>query len=118
GGAAAVAGAVDRRSRRSLAQLYEEHLSETREHKRWVEERLDARGSSPSRLQDAAMRLGALNWGAFFAAQPDTPGKLLCFAYAFEHLEIGGYEHLKRVASRAGDQETVALADRILPQER
>ena len=64
------------------------------------------------------MRLGALNWGAFFAAQPDTPGKLLAFAYAFEHLEIGGYEHLRRVAQRAADQETVAMVGRILPQER
>jgi ferritin-like metal-binding protein YciE len=101
-----------------LARLYEEHLEETREQKRLVEARLDARGSSPSRLQDAAMRLGALNWGGFFAAQPDTPGKLLAFAYAFEHLEIGGYEHLKRVASRAGDGQTVALAERILAEER
>jgi ferritin-like metal-binding protein YciE len=64
------------------------------------------------------MRLGALNWSAFFAAQPDTPGKLLAFAYAFEHLEIGGYEHLRRVAERAGDTETVALAERILAEER
>jgi ferritin-like metal-binding protein YciE len=101
-----------------LARLYEEHLEETREQKRLVEARLEARGSSPSRLQDAAMRLGALNWGGFFAAQPDTPGKLLAFAYAFEHLEIGGYEHLKRVAALAGDDETVALADRILAEER
>jgi ferritin-like metal-binding protein YciE len=101
-----------------LTRLYEEHLDETREHKRLVEARLEARGSSPSRLQDAAMRLGALNWGGFFAAQPDTPGKLLAFAYAFEHLEIGGYEHLKRVAARADDGSTVALAERILGEER
>jgi ferritin-like metal-binding protein YciE len=101
-----------------LTRLYEDHLEETHGHKRLVEERLSARGSSPSRLKDAAMRLGALNWGAFFAAQPDTPGKLLAFAYAFEHLEIGGYEHLRRVAQRAADQETVALVGRVLPQER
>jgi ferritin-like metal-binding protein YciE len=101
-----------------LVRLYEEHLEETREQKRLVEARLEARGSSPSRLQDAVMRLGALNWGGFFAAQPDTPGKLLAFAYAFEHLEIGGYEHLKRVAERAGDTETAALAERILGEER
>ena len=101
-----------------LVRLYEEHLDETHGHKRLVEERLSARGSSPSKLKDAAMRLGALNWATFFAAQPDTPGKLLAFAYAFEHLEIGGYEHLRRVAQRAADAETVALVGRILPQER
>ena len=51
------------------------------------------------------MRLGALNWNTFFRAHPDTPGKLAAFAYAFEHLEIGGHEQLKRVALRAGEQK-------------
>jgi ferritin-like metal-binding protein YciE len=64
------------------------------------------------------LRLGALNWGLFFQAHPDTPGKLAAFAYAFEHLEIGGYEQLTRVALRADDGQTAALAERILAQER
>jgi ferritin-like metal-binding protein YciE len=64
------------------------------------------------------MRVGGLNIGAFFGAQPDTPAKLAGFAYAFEHLEIAAYELLRRVAERAGDQETVAIADRILAEER
>ena len=64
------------------------------------------------------MRMGALNWGGFFAGHPDTAGKLAAFTYAFEHLEIGGYEQLKRVALRAADETTAAMADRILDQER
>ena len=64
------------------------------------------------------MRAGGLAWGTFFEAHPDTPGKLAAFAYAFEHLEIGGYEQLKRVAERAGDAETVAVAEQILAEER
>ncbi|TMK70615.1 MAG: DUF892 family protein, partial [Actinobacteria bacterium] len=67
----------------SLAQLYEEHLDETRGHERRVSERLEAIGGSTSLLTDAGMRLGALNWGGFFQAQPDTPAKLAGFAYAF-----------------------------------
>jgi ferritin-like metal-binding protein YciE len=102
----------------ALARIYEEHLEESRNHLRLVEERLDAYDSSPSTLKDAAMRLGALNWGTFFQAHPDTPGKLAAFAFAFEHLEIGGYEQLKRVAQRAGDEETARVADRILGEER
>ena len=101
-----------------LERIYSEHLGETRGHAALVERRLDALGSSPSKLKDAAMKLGALNWGAFFRAQPDTPGKLAAFAFAFEHLEIAGYEELKRVALRAGDQETVEMAERILGEER
>jgi len=101
-----------------LATLYAQHLGETLEHQALVEARLDAHGASPSAIKDAAMRLGALNWSAFFAAQPDTPGKLAAFVHAFEFLEIGGYEQLARVARRAGDEETVTVVEAILVQER
>jgi ferritin-like metal-binding protein YciE len=101
-----------------LSHIFEEHLAETREHQELVKSRLDARGGSPSTLKDVAMKTGALGWGSFFQAHPDTPGKLTAFAYAFEHLEMGGYEQLRRVAERAGDTETVRMADGILSQER
>jgi ferritin-like metal-binding protein YciE len=102
----------------SLARLYEEHLEESHGHEERIRDRLEALGGSPSRLKDAGMRLGALNWGAFFQAQPDTPAKLAGFAYAFEHLEIGGYEQLKRVAERVDDHETAGTVTRILAEER
>ncbi len=101
-----------------LARIYSEHLEQTRDQQQRVKARLDAHGASPNKLQDAAMRLGALNWGAFFQAQPDTPGKLAAFNYAFEHLEIGGYEQLKRVAAVARDDETVATVEGVLAEER
>lgn len=103
---------------KELAAAYEDHLEETTEHSELVEQRLKARGSSPSVLKDAVLRLGALNWGMFFQAQVDTPAKLAGFSFAFEHLEIAGYELLKRVAARAGDEETIATAEKILLQER
>lgn len=102
----------------ALATVFREHLEETREHQRLVDERLEQLGSGPSRFQAGALRLGALNLGGFFKAQPDTPAKLAGFAYAFEALEAGGYELLARVARRAGDEETAALAERILADER
>jgi ferritin-like metal-binding protein YciE len=102
----------------TLARIYAEHLDETRDHSEALAARLDALGGDPSSLKDAALRLGALNWGAFFQAHPDTPGKLAGFARAFEYLEIGGYEQLKRVAQRAGDEETERVVAAILAQER
>jgi ferritin-like metal-binding protein YciE len=101
-----------------LSAAFEEHLAETREQQRLVAQRLEQRGASPSRLKDAALALGALNWGGFFAAQPDTPAKLAGFAYAFEHLEIASYELLSRIARRAGDAATEQVAGQILGQER
>ena len=81
-------------------------------------ERLEAHDARPSRLQDTALRIGGLNIAGFFAAQPDTPAKLAGFAFAFEHLEIAAYELLGRVAQRASDGATVAMAQRIAEEER
>ncbi|HZQ80645.1 MAG TPA: DUF892 family protein [Gaiellaceae bacterium] len=101
-----------------IDEVIAHHLNETREHEELVQARLTALGGDSSSVKDAAMRLGALNWSAFFQGHPDTPGKLVAFAYAFEHLEIGGYLLLRRLAERADDAETVRLADTILAQER
>ncbi len=100
-----------------LTVAYSDHRRETEEHQRLVAERLQGRGEQPSAIKDAALRLGALNWSAFFRAQPDTPAKLAAFAYAFEHLEIGAYEMLRRVAAKAADAVSEQAADRILLQE-
>ncbi len=102
----------------ALAGVFAEHLEATREHQRLVDERLAALGSGPSRFQAAAMRTSALNLGGFFKAQPDTPVKLAGFAFAFEALEEAAYELLARTARRAGDEATVAIAERIAGEER
>jgi ferritin-like metal-binding protein YciE len=102
----------------ALAAVFAEHLEETREHQRLVDARLAELDARPSRFQAGAMRLGAMNIGGFFKAQPDTPAKLAGFAYAFEALECGAYELLARTARRAGDAQTAALAERILDEER
>ncbi|HWC28256.1 MAG TPA: DUF892 family protein [Solirubrobacteraceae bacterium] len=101
----------------ALADVFERHLEPTREHQRLVDERLAQLGGRPARAQAAAMRMGALNLGAFFKVQPDTPAKLGGFAYAFEALEAGAYELLARTARRAGDEPTAQLAERILAEE-
>jgi ferritin-like metal-binding protein YciE len=102
----------------SLRQVFARHLEETVEQEGRLERRIEERGGSTSKLKDAALRLGAYNWGAFMAAQPDTPAKLAGFSYAVENLELGGYELLARIARRAGDGETVALAERAAGEER
>jgi ferritin-like metal-binding protein YciE len=101
-----------------LAEVFTDHLEETREQQRLVEERLRAHDAKPSRFQNTGLRIGGVNLSGFFAAQPDTPAKLAGFAFAFEHLEIAAYELLRRVAERAGDAETAAMAQRIAGEER
>jgi ferritin-like metal-binding protein YciE len=101
-----------------LAAVFREHLEQTTEHQRLIDERLAAHDARPSRFQAGALRAGALNLGTFFKAQPDTPVKIAGFAYAFEALEVGAYELLTRVAQRAGDETTAGVAQRILADER
>lgn len=101
-----------------LAKLFADHLEQTRSQRSAIAARLEAHDASPSRFKDAAMRVGGLNLGAFLGSQPDTPVKLAGFAFAFEHLEVAAYEQLMRVAVRAGDDETVRIAGRVLEQER
>ena len=101
-----------------LAKALSDHLAETESHQTLLEARLAANGGSPNALKDATLRIGALNWGGFFAAQPDTPAKLAGFAFAVEHLEIGAHELLSRVAERAGDAETARVVREIIDQER
>jgi ferritin-like metal-binding protein YciE len=102
----------------TLRSALDHHLEETEAHLGKIERRLDDRGATPSAIKDVGLRLGALNWGLFFASQPDTPAKLAGFAYAVENLEVAAYELLLRVARRAGDAETVTLAATNLGEEK
>jgi ferritin-like metal-binding protein YciE len=110
--------AVDVAGASVLEASYRAHLEESRGHRQAIEKRLEALDAGPSAVKDAAMRLGAMNWATFFKAHPDTPGKVAAFAYAFEHLEMAGYEQLLRVAELVGDDDTVTLAQTILAEER
>jgi ferritin-like metal-binding protein YciE len=101
-----------------LSTYFREHLEESRRHQQLVDERLSALGSGPARFQAGLMRVGALNMGGFFGAQPDTPAKLAGFAYAFEALEVAAYQLLRRTALRAGDDETAAMAEQIAGDEQ
>lgn len=100
------------------ARILRAHLLQTQEHERYVAERLQAHGESPSKLKDVAMQIGALGIGGAAKAAPDTPMRLVTVAFAFENLEIATYEFLKRLAQRAGDAETAEVAERILAQEQ
>lgn len=98
----------------TLATLYREQLAQTRHHAHLIEQRLESLGSGTSTLKDAALATGGMNWGLFFQAQSDTPAKLAAFVYAFLHLEIGGYELLKRTARRISDTQTERLCETII----
>jgi nucleoside-diphosphate-sugar epimerase/ferritin-like metal-binding protein YciE len=101
-----------------LQGLFRRHLRESEEHGAILRERLEVRSAKPAKASDAVLRVGGMQVGAFFAAQPDTTAKLVGFAAAFEQLEIAAYELLERIARRAGDSKVTGAAERILAEER
>jgi ferritin-like metal-binding protein YciE/nucleoside-diphosphate-sugar epimerase len=100
-----------------LGQAFQQHLVETEDQERRVRERLEALGGEPSKLKNAAGAAGGWGMVAFAASQPDTPGKLTMHAYSYEHMELAAYELLKRLAERAGDEETARMAADIAAEE-
>jgi ferritin-like metal-binding protein YciE len=101
-----------------LESLYQGHIMETQRHLELLRHRLETHDASRSLVKDLGGRAAAVAVGAGLVAQPDTPAKLLAVAYAFENFEIASYELLRRVAERAGDSDTVEMADKILVNER
>jgi ferritin-like metal-binding protein YciE len=100
-----------------IARILRAHEMQTEEHARYIGERLEAHGASPSKLKDVAMQAGALGIGLVAQAAPDTPIRLATVAFAFENLEIASYRLLADLARRAGDSETLAVVERILEEE-
>lgn len=103
---------------RGLAQSLEEHHEETKQHAALVESRLTARGGSTSALKEAIMKVGGKGFLLFAQTQPESPGRLIAHAYAYEAMEWAGYELLVRFARCAEDPETVAVAEKIRAMER
>lgn len=101
----------------SLANALKDHELETEGHERLVCGRLEAHGASASAVKDVAMAAGGVGFALFAHLQPDTPGKLAAHAYSYENLELAAYELLRRVAERAGDSQTAAVAQEIRDEE-
>lgn len=101
-----------------LAQLYRGHLNDTRDHERYVKQRLEAMGESPSTLKNIGAKVGAKGLGMLTQVMPDTPAKLAGVAFAYESFEIASYRMLRKVAEIAEDEETLSMCDRLIPVEQ
>ena len=101
-----------------LSQLYRGHLNDTRDHERYVKQRLEAMGESPSPMKNLAGKVGAMGLGILTQVMPDTPAKLAGLAFAYENFEVASYKMLRKVAEIAEDEETLSLCDRLIPVEQ
>ena len=77
-----------------------------------------AHGAAPSTVRQLGGILGALAKMPLDLVRGEKAGRNARDGYATEHMEIASYELLKRVAQRAGDDETVTACDEIIGQEQ
>lgn len=96
----------------------EQHKRVTEQQAERLEQRLEAHDAAPSVIKEAGGILGALMKGAVDMARSDKAGRNARDGFATEHMEIASYELLERVAKRAGDSETAAVARQNRKEER
>jgi ferritin-like metal-binding protein YciE len=101
-----------------LIDRLEHHKLETQQHESLMRGRLEAHGATPSMVRQAAGMLEAVLKMPLDLVRGERTGRGARDAYTTEHLEIASYELLRRVAERAGDEETARACRDILEQER
>ena len=95
----------------------EHHKLETEQQAERLKSRLEAHGESPSMIREAGGIVGALMKEVVDLARSEKAGRNLRDGYATEHMEIASYQLLERVAEKAGDAETAAVARQNRMQE-
>ena len=109
-----ISSTEDAEMRREL----EQHKLVTEQQAERLQKRLEAHDAAPSVTKEAGGILGALMKGAVDMARADKAGRNARDGFATEHMEIASYELLERVAKRAGDSETAAVARQNRREER
>ncbi|WP_462379393.1 ferritin-like domain-containing protein [Pseudomonas sp. Marseille-QA0892] len=100
-----------------LKSRIEQHIEETKGQKEKLEQRISQLGSSPSTFKDIGGKLMAFGQAVGGMAMSDEVVKGSISGYVFEHIEIATYTTIIAAAKAAGDHETQAMAESILPQE-
>ena len=96
----------------------EHHKLQTQDHADRMAQRLEAHDTAPSTVKQIGGVLGALAKLPLDFVRGEKTGRNARDAYATEHLEIASYELLRRIAQKAGDEETAEVAQEIIAEEQ
>ena len=101
-----------------ILDALEHHKVQTQSHADRMAERLEAHDAAPSAVKQIGGVLGALAKVPLDLVRGEKTGRNARDGYATEHLEIASYELLRRIAQKAGDEETAQIAQEIIGEER
>ena len=100
-----------------LKARIDEHLQETLGQQRLLEECLKRLGTSSSTIKDLTGKVMAFGQAVGGSMMSDEVVKGAMSGYVFENLEVATYTVLIAAAREAGDTQTQAACEQILPQE-
>ncbi|MBA1428875.1 MULTISPECIES: ferritin-like domain-containing protein [Pseudomonas fluorescens group] len=100
-----------------LKARIDEHIQETLGQQALIDECLTRLGGSSSTLKDIGGKLMAFGQAVGGSLMSDEVIKGAMAGYVFENMEVASYTVLIAAAQAAGDAETQAACEKILPQE-
>ncbi|WP_017529071.1 ferritin-like domain-containing protein [Pseudomonas fluorescens] len=100
-----------------LKARIDQHIEETLDQQSLIDECLTRLGGSSSTLKDIGGKLMAFGQAVGGSLMSDEVIKGAMAGYVFENMEIASYTVLIAAAQEAGDAETKAACEKILPQE-
>ena len=100
-----------------LKARIDEHIEETLGQQQLIDECLTRLGGSASTLKDVGGKLMAFGQAVGGSLMSDEGIKGAMAGYVFENMEVASYTVLIAAAKAAGDAETQAACEKILPQE-
>jgi ferritin-like metal-binding protein YciE len=100
-----------------ILDALEHHKLQTQQHADRMAQRLEAHDVAPSTVKQIGGVLGALAKVPLDFVRGEKAGRNARDGYATEHLEIASYELLRRIAEKAGDEETARAAREIIAEE-
>jgi ferritin-like metal-binding protein YciE len=101
-----------------ILDALEHHKMQTQTHSDRMQQRLEAHDATPSTVKQVGGVLGALMKMPLDMVRGEKSGRNARDGYATEHLEIASYELLRRIAQKAGDEETATAAREIIAEEQ
>ena len=101
-----------------MREILEHHVEETKQHRSRLKAKLDKHGEGTSASKRGGALVSAMFKGVVDQVRSEKPSKDARDGYLNEQLEIASYELLMRLAQRAGDQETVEIAQANLADEK
>jgi ferritin-like metal-binding protein YciE len=101
-----------------LLDALEHHKMQTEGHADRMKARLETHDATPSGIKQVGGILQALAKMPMDMVRGEKAGRNARDGFATEHMEIASYELLRRIADRAGDEETSRAATEIIAEEK